>query len=111
MDPKALKWTTLERSHYLYGVIYEALRLTYGVSARNPRIAREEDVVYQKGSYSYVIPNGTPIRMSSVLQHHDEEVFPDSYKYKPERWLDAACERNHELEKYLFTFSRGTRQC
>ncbi|KAK8080844.1 cytochrome P450 monooxygenase aflU [Apiospora hydei] len=110
-DPKALKWNTLERSPYLYGVIYEALRLTYGVSTRNPRIARDEDLVYQKGSYNYVIPKGTPIGMSSVMQHHDEAVFPESYKYKPERWLDAAGERNHELEKYLFTFSKGTRQC
>ncbi|KAK6860260.1 hypothetical protein PG995_003896 [Apiospora arundinis] len=102
----------IEQSNYLYGVIYEALRLTYGVSPRSPRTARDEVLTYQKGKYSYVIPKGIPIGMSSVIQHHEKEVFPGSYTYKPERWIDPVSGKtNYALEKYLMSFSKGSRQC
>jgi cytochrome P450 len=47
--------------------------------------------------------------MTSVMMHHNETVFPDSYSYVPERWLDPA--ERKRLEKYLVSFSKGTRQC
>jgi cytochrome P450 len=44
--------------------------------------------------------------MTSVLIHHDESLFPQSHQFLPERWID----RPH-LDKYLVSFSKGTRQC
>lgn len=41
--------------------------------------------------------------------HHDESIFPDSYTFKPERWVDPA--ERKRLEKYLVAFSKGSRQC
>lgn len=43
------------------------------------------------------------------MMHHSEEIFPDSYKFDPDRWTDpAVCKA---LEKYLFAFGKGSRQC
>ena len=47
--------------------------------------------------------------MSCVLMHHDERVFPDSYRFLPERWTDR--EERKRLEKYMVAFSKGSRQC
>jgi cytochrome P450 len=41
--------------------------------------------------------------------HHDESVFPDSYRFNPERWVDPA--ERKRLEKYMVAFSKGSRQC
>ncbi|KAI1861411.1 uncharacterized protein JN550_010791 [Neoarthrinium moseri] len=111
VDPKKLSWTTLEKYPYLWAVINEGLRLTYGLSPRSPRIARDEDLVYRKGQYQYIIPRGYAIGMSSVINHHNEEIFPDSEEYIPERWLDVNGQKKHGMEKYLMSFSKGSRQC
>lgn len=41
--------------------------------------------------------------------HHNESVFPDSYTFKPERWVDPT--ERKRLEKYLVAFTKGSRQC
>ncbi|KAE8369703.1 cytochrome P450 [Aspergillus caelatus] len=114
-------WTTLEKLPYLGAVIYEGLRLSYGVSARTARVATEEDLVYHgewtaKGSkgpttVSYRIPRGFAVGMSSMIMHHNENVFPESHTFIPERWLDDQMQRNKELERSIFNFSKGSRAC
>ncbi|KAM3420674.1 hypothetical protein BST61_g3929 [Cercospora zeina] len=89
------------------------LRLSYGVGTRVARCARQPIVYKDAGSgKDWVIPTGTPISMTSVLIHHDEKIFPDAQDFRPERWLDET-ERNRvkKLDQYLFSFSRGSRQC
>jgi len=49
--------------------------------------------------------------MTSVLIHHNEEIFPESYKFKPERWLEKRPEGAPSLDRYLVSFSKGSRQC
>ena len=44
--------------------------------------------------------------MTAYLVHHDETIFPNSYEYIPERWLE-----NPRLDKYMCSFTKGTRQC
>ncbi|ETS81109.1 hypothetical protein PFICI_06111 [Pestalotiopsis fici W106-1] len=121
-DPKHLPtWTDLEKLPYLGAAIQEGLRLSYGVSARTSRVPTEEDLLYRgqwtpKGNgkpvdVEYVIPKGYAIGMSSSISHHDESVWPDSYAFLPERWLDENMERNKELEKQMLSFSRGSRAC
>jgi cytochrome P450 len=44
--------------------------------------------------------------MTSYLIHHDEAIFPKPYEFNPQRWLD-----NPRLDKYMVSFSKGTRQC
>ena len=114
-------WATLESLSYLGAVIYEGLRLSYGVASRTSRIPTGEDLIYRgewtaKGSKTptrveYVIPRGYAIGMSSVIVHHDESVFPDSYSFLPERWLDGKNQHRKELDRSLLSFSKGTRAC
>ncbi|KAH9905309.1 cytochrome P450 [Xylariomycetidae sp. FL2044] len=113
-DPERLAWTELEKLPYLTGVILEALRLSYGIAARLPRVAPDEDLVYRggkKGRREYVIPRGTAIGMSTVVTHHNEDIFPNSHAFAPERWFDAEGRRKPELEKHMLSFSRGSRAC
>ena len=43
---------------------------------------------------------------------HDEKIFPDSYTYNPERWLNGATAPDGKpLSHYMVAFGRGTRQC
>lgn len=111
-EPAQLDWNALEQLPYLYAVIHKGLRLSYGVSARLPRIVRCENLIYRsKDGEGCIIPQGTPIGMSSAMMHHNESIFPNSFEYRPERWLDENGKKNHALEKYLFTFSKGSRRC
>lgn len=61
------------------------------------------------GRLTHWIPKQTPVGMSSVIMHHSEEIFPDSYNFVPERWLDL--EERKYLEKYMVSFSSGSRRC
>ncbi|RYP34579.1 hypothetical protein DL767_004220 [Monosporascus sp. MG133] len=121
-DPQRLPpWMALEKLPYLGAVIYEGLRLSYGISSRTARTAPDEDLVYRgewtpRGRHNpvpvqYVIPRGFGIGMSSAITHHDESLFPDSWSFIPERWLDEKMQRRKELERALMTFSKGSRAC
>lgn len=112
VDPFNLKWTDLEQRPYLWAVIHEALRLTPGVSHRSARIARTEDLVYKSkdGRVQWIIPRGTPIGMTSVINHSNEELFPNPDEFIPERWIVDG-QPNHALEKLLISFGKGTRSC
>lgn len=111
MDSKRLSWQALEKLPYLTAVILEAIRLSYGIAARLPRVAPDEDLIYRGRDKTYIIPRGTAIGMSTVITHHNEEIFPDSHRFLPERWLDEKGQRRTDREKYMWSFSRGSRVC
>ncbi|KAJ8062657.1 hypothetical protein OCU04_009179 [Sclerotinia nivalis] len=52
-----------------------------------------------------------PVGMSTMLQHHNEKIFPSSHQFIPERWVLPDGTINYALERYLTAFSRGTRIC
>ncbi|KAK3321818.1 cytochrome P450 monooxygenase-like protein, partial [Apodospora peruviana] len=113
LTPSTLKWTELEQRPYLWAVIQESLRMMPGVSHRSARIAREEDLVYrsQDGQVEYVITRGTPIGMTSMINHWDERLFPNPDDFNPDRWLLADGQPNYKLQKYLISFGKGSRSC
>lgn len=84
-----------------------------GVSHRSARIARDENLVYTTadGKKQWIIPRGTPIGMTSMINHYNETLFPRPEEYTPERWLLENGQVNHALEKNLIAFGRGTRNC
>lgn len=102
--PESASWTELEQLPYLSGVIAEANRLSFGVTARACRIAPDEELRYRR----YTIPAGTPVSMTTLAVHTDETIFPDPWAFHPERWLgaDGAARR-----KYQMAFSKGGRNC
>ncbi|KAF2681339.1 cytochrome P450 [Lentithecium fluviatile CBS 122367] len=94
----------LEKLPFLIAVLKEGLRLDYGGTVRNARIA--PDTSLKCGDWA--IPPGTPVSMTIPLVHHDERIFPNPDKFDPDRWLQADSGR---LDKYLVSFSRGSRAC
>ncbi|PGG95967.1 hypothetical protein AJ79_09787 [Helicocarpus griseus UAMH5409] len=112
IDPSSLKWTELEQRPYLWAVIQESLRMMPGVSHRSARIAREEDLIYksQDGSVKWVIPRGTPIGMTSMINHWNKELFPNPDEFIPERWLVEG-QPNYKLQKMMIAFGKGSRSC
>ncbi|VBB84788.1 Putative cytochrome P450 E-class, group I [Podospora comata] len=114
-------WKTLEGLPYLGAVLYEGLRLSYGLASRSSRVAPTEDLFYQgtwkrpgankEEKAQYVIPRGYAIGMSAVITHHDESIFPDSHSFIPERWLDEKNQHRKDLDRALLSFSKGSRGC
>ncbi len=96
----------IENLSYLEAVTQEAIRLSYGASGRVAAIAQDEAMVFRSGGKEWHIPPGTPTSMSFMLLHHNEDIYPDSRTFRPERWLE-----NPRLDKYLYSFGKGTRQC
>ena len=97
-----LDFQQLEKLPYLTACIQECLRLSYGVTARNNRVSAKAPLKYKDWS----IPSGTPVSMSTIDVHHDERIYPQSWKYLPERWLD-----NPQLNRYFVAFGKDTRAC
>ncbi|KAL8836577.1 MAG: hypothetical protein Q9176_006214 [Flavoplaca citrina] len=96
------KWSQLEQLPYLSACITEGLRIGYGVSHRMQRLFPDNVLQYN----DIAIPTMTAVSMTSVLVHDNPELFPEPRTFKPERFLE-----NPSLRRYLFPFSRGTRQC
>ncbi|CAG8901779.1 unnamed protein product [Penicillium egyptiacum] len=100
-SPVAL--TELEALPYFSAVITEGLRLSHGASSRMPRIATEEDLVYKQ----WVIPRGTPVMQSLYLHHTNPQIFPEPFRFNPQRWID-----DPKLKpRYLMAWGRGSRSC
>ncbi|KAI9148249.1 Cytochrome P450 monooxygenase TRI4 [Paramyrothecium foliicola] len=109
-------WAQLERLPYLTAVIEEGHRLSFGVTARTARIARET-LTYTPTSYaahssssgkSLKIPAGTPMSTTTLSAHTAPSVFPDPFVFDPERWLG---EEGRKLQKYQMSFGKGSRKC
>jgi len=102
----AVPLSALEKLPYLTAVIYEGLRVGYGVPHRLQRVSPDTSLQYGE----YTIPPGTPVSMSAMLQHEDATVFLEPMKFRPQRWLPIETE-GQRLHRYLISFSKGTRQC
>lgn len=101
-------WDSLMQLPYLTAVINEALRFSYGTTQRMPRIAPKTDLQYK----DWHLPAGIIMGMDSYAVSHDEEIFPDSFRFIPDRWLgDPKAPDGKQLTRYLVAFGRGTRSC
>ncbi|KAI0110717.1 cytochrome P450 [Nemania sp. FL0031] len=102
---ESLKLAELEQLPYLTAVLMEGLRIAPAVATRQARIAPDRDLVYK----SWRIPAGTPVGMTSILMHHNSELYPNPEQFNPERWVDINDRR--KVEKTFAPFSRGARIC
>ena len=100
-----LEFQKLEKLPYLTAVIKEGLRLAFGVAGRLPRLVPEPGATFN----GYFVPAGMIVSMSAWTQHHDEDLFPNSDKFDPNRWLNRADAMR--LDKNLFAFGKGNRGC
>jgi cytochrome P450 len=69
-----------------------------------PIVGRRVAVPWRLGEY--VVPAGQGVSVSILLVHHREDLYPDPFSYRPERWLD------HSPGTYEWLpFGGGTRRC
>ncbi|MBA3866566.1 MAG: cytochrome P450 [Solirubrobacterales bacterium] len=69
-----------------------------------PIIGRRVTVPWRLGEYG--VPAGAPISMSILLVHHREDLYPDPFAFRPERWLD----RKPGTYEWI-PFGGGIRRC
>jgi cytochrome P450 len=87
-------------AEYVEATIQEGMRSRPVI----PAIGRRVTVPWRLGEY--VVPAGTPIVMSILLVHHREDLYPDPFAFRPERWL------GHKAGTYEWIpFGGGTRRC
>jgi cytochrome P450 len=69
-----------------------------------PMTGRRVTVPWRLGQYA--VPAGTPIGISILLLHHREDLYPDPFAFRPERW------RGRKPGTYEWIpFGGGTRRC
>ncbi|RYP40757.1 hypothetical protein DL767_001475 [Monosporascus sp. MG133] len=103
IDPRDLR--VIEKLPYLKAVLMEGLRMSPALGTRLSRIAPDRELVYGK----WRIPAGTPVGMTLVLLHANEELFPEPQKFNPDRWMDH--DGGPKLDKHFAPFLKGTRGC
>ena len=50
-----------------------------------PMVGRRVTVPWRLGDYA--VPAGSPVSMSILLLHHRDDLYPDPFGFRPERWL------------------------
>jgi cytochrome P450 len=92
-------WERLVRNPEPHAALVEAVRRDIGAEERVeatitetmrnrpviPIIGRRVQVPWRLGDYG--VEPGTAIAMSILLVHHREDVYPDPFAFRPERWL------------------------
>jgi len=69
---------------YLTATLNEVQRLWPVVPNAEPRLTMQPVTV---GGHTY--PAGVNLLPAAVLLHHDPDIYPDPYAFKPERFLDS----------------------
>jgi cytochrome P450 len=116
LEPENLtKWSALGQLPCLTAVILEGLCVSYATAPGLARIAPDEalfyDGIFKDKQYSYAIPPASAISILTQAVHNDENIFTNPYEFLPERWLTPNGARRTDLEKFLMSFSKASRNC
>ena len=74
-----------------------------------PMTGRRVTVPWRLGAYG--IPAQTAVGMSIILLHHREDLYPQPFAFRPERWLDSHGELVKPGTYEWIPFGGGTRRC
>jgi cytochrome P450 len=98
----------LARCRYLRACIDEALRMSPPVPGTLWREMVSDGKNQPLVVDGHVIPPGAQVGVSIYSLHHNEQYFPNSFDFQPERWMEGTQNANHAA----FTpFSIGSRGC
>jgi cytochrome P450 len=114
----AWTWERLVRTPAAYERLVEAVRsdtdaeevveqtIQEGMRSRPvvPIIGRRVTVPWRLGDYA--VPAQTPVAMSILLLHHREDLYPDPFAFRPERWIG----RKPKTYEWI-PFGGGIRRC
>jgi cytochrome P450 len=115
----AWTWERLLRTPDAHDALREAVRagedaeerieatIVEGMRSRPviPIIGRRVKVPWRLGSYA--VPADTPVAMSILLVHHREDVYPEPFEFRPERFLGGRKPGTYEW----IPFGGGIRRC
>jgi cytochrome P450 len=87
-------------AEYVEAVLNESMRSRPVI----PVTGRRVKVPWRLGRYA--VPADTAIAASILLLHHREDLYPDPFSFRPERWL----ERKPGTYEWI-PFGGGTRRC
>jgi cytochrome P450 len=89
-----------ERATWIEATINEGMRARPVI----PIIGRRVTVPWRLGEYA--VEAGAPVSMSILLLHHRDDLYPDPFAFRPERWL------GHKPGTYTWIpFGGGIRRC
>jgi cytochrome P450 len=74
-----------ESDEYLTATVHEILRLKPVLPNAEPRLTKEQVTI---GGFTY--PAGVALLASAYLVHHDPEIYPEPYAFRPERFVGSA---------------------
>jgi cytochrome P450 len=115
----AWAWERLTRAPDAYNELYDAVRTNRADKADQieyviqetmrsrpviPMVGRRVMEPWQLGEYG--VAAGTPISMSILLVHHREDLYPEPWEFKPQRWVG-----NKPGTYEWIPFGGGTRRC
>jgi cytochrome P450 len=96
----AWAWERLVRTPDAHERLVEAVRSGDGAEAVEativetmrsrpvvPIVGRRVKLPWRLGEYA--VPADTPVLISILLLHHREELYPEPFAFRPERWLDS----------------------
>ncbi|RYP62760.1 hypothetical protein DL770_009541 [Monosporascus sp. CRB-9-2] len=96
---------------FLRAVVKEGLRLGMANPTRLTRVV-PKGPGFRVGNI--LLPPGTVVGCAAYNLHHDPDVFPDPFAFRPERWLDDGTDRGlrrPSMEKSMIPFGAGSRAC
>ncbi|EPS38643.1 hypothetical protein H072_7610 [Dactylellina haptotyla CBS 200.50] len=100
-------WPESQTLPYLDAVIKEAMRVHAAIGLPLERVNTKPITLY-----GYEFPAGTTIGVNAWAMHRDQSVFGEDVDlWRPERWIHASEEQKKLMNRGLFTFGGGTRQC
>ncbi|KAI1452417.1 cytochrome P450 [Annulohypoxylon moriforme] len=97
---------------FLRAVVKEGLRLGMANPTRMTRVVPKSGPGLRVGDV--LLSPGTIVGCAAYNLHHDPEVFPDPFTFRPERWLDDGTDRGLRrpgMEKSMIPFGVGSRAC
>ncbi|KAH8197308.1 hypothetical protein TruAng_008512 [Truncatella angustata] len=110
----------LAQCRYLRACIDEALRMSPPIGGTLWRQQADQNNEEQLVVDGHVIPKGTHVGVNIYSIHHNEEYFPEPFKFKPERWLHSEDEHaswkaesaaSSATQRAFTPFSVGARSC
>jgi cytochrome P450 len=105
MGDNPITYESLNSLEYLDAVIHESFRMTPVLN----RLVRHPQQDYELGDTGITLKAGKSVMVSVYAIHHDEEIFPEPFVYKPERFMGD--NRKDLVNRYWFTFGDGPRNC
>lgn len=90
---------------FLDAVVKETLRVYQPIPASQLRSSMSDTTIE-----GFLIPAGTLVSCQAYSLHRNPEIYPEPYKFNPERWLGDEI-TVAEMQRWWWPFSSGGRMC